>query len=85
MWTNFANLGKRRSSPVALLRLPSVARWAAILLRLIVVAGALVLDLLFHHFKLDSPIDPVENQAAEDHSTPDNSALSEVSSSDRRL
>jgi hypothetical protein len=33
----------------------------------------------------NSPIDPVENQAAEDHSTPDNSALSEVSSSERRL
>jgi hypothetical protein len=85
MWTNFASFGTRRSSRVALLRQPSVARCAAIPLRLLVVAGALLLDLLFHHFKLEFPDRPGRNQAAEDHSTPDSSALSEASSSDRRL
>src|SRR5712671_1653357 len=43
MWTNFANFGTRRSSRVALLGQPCVARCAAIPLRLIVVTGALLL------------------------------------------
>jgi len=42
-------------SRFAFLTPPSVARWAAIPLRLIVVAGALLLDLLFRHFKLEFP------------------------------
>jgi len=64
MWTNFANFGTRRSSRVALLRQPSVARWAAIPLRLIVVAGALLLDLLFHHFKLEFPDRPCRKSSS---------------------
>jgi len=54
MWTNFASFGTRRSIRVALLRQPSVARWANPL-RLIVVAGALLPDLLFQPLQTGIP------------------------------
>jgi hypothetical protein len=78
-------LWNAKEQRVALLGTTFGTRCAAIPLRLIVVARALLLDLLFHHFKLEFPDRPGRNQAAEDHSTPDSSALSELSSSDRRL